>query len=313
MNNIIENLISDLRKTRLWPVAAALVVALIAVPVVLSSTSSSVPVTPGPTPVIASGSVPALPAVSVTTTPSNARLTGPERNPFKQQAKAASSKGTAPAAASHGSSGNSSGSSSSGSSPSGSSSSGAPAKGSVGGTTTTVTPTPAAPPPPGLRDTQAYRVTISTTNSAGGVETINPVKRLSPLPSDQLPLLVDLGVLDGGHRVIFAVEPGTVVHGPGICTPGPIDCEILSLAPYQIEGVAAASSSGKVSGTLMSITGISAQDYPSPGAADQARLNASTTGRRILDASPPKALSLFVYKPGVGAVVDLSNVTVGGN
>jgi hypothetical protein len=176
-----------------------------------------------------------------------------------------------------------------------------------------VTPTPAAPPPPGLRDTQAYRVTISTTNSAGGVETINPVKRLSPLPSDQLPLLVDLGVLDGGHRVIFAVEPGTVVHGPGICTPGPIDCEILSLAPYQIEGVAAASSSGKVSGTLMSITGISAQDYPSPGAADQARLNASTTGRRILDASPPKALSLFVYKPGVGAVVDLSNVTVGGN
>ena len=156
-------------------------------------------------------------------------------------------------------------------------------------------------------------MTLSNTNSTGGVDTINPVERLSVLPSQQLPLLVELGVLKGGHRVIFAVEPGTVVHGPATCTPGPIDCEILSLAPNEIEGVASESASGRVTGTLLSITGISAEGYSSPAAANQARLSESGAGRRLLNASPPKALSLFQYKPSFGAVVDLSNVTVGGN
>lgn len=312
--SIIDNLISDLRKTRLWPVAVALVIALIAVPVVLSSGGTSAPAAPAPAPGVASASVPALPAVSVTTTPSNARLTGRERNPFSQQAKQSSSKstGNAHAAASSGKGGNSSGSSSS-------SSGSSPARGSVGGTPTTVTSTtttsttPTAPAPTGLTATQAYRVTISTTNSSGGVDTINPVERLSVLPSQQLPLLVELGVLNGGHRVIFAVEPGTVVHGPATCTPGPIDCEILSLAPNEIEGVATTSASGRVTGTLLSITGISAEGYSSPAAANQARLAESGAGRRLLNATSSKALSLFQYKPSLGAVVDLSNVTVGGN
>jgi hypothetical protein len=314
--SVINNMITDLRKTRLWPVAVALVVALIAVPVILSSGGgTSAPAALAPLPGGASASVPALPAVSVTTTPSNARLTGAQRNPFRQQVKA---KSTGTRATSH----HSAGSGKSTSPPSGSSHSAgsSAATGAVGGTTTTVTSTttitsPAAPTPTptGLTATQAYRVTISTTSASGGVNAIDPVERLSVLPSQQLPLLVELGVLDGGHRVAFLVQPGTVVNGLGKCTPGPIDCEILSLATNETEGVATTSSSGAVTGTVLAVTGISAEDYSSAGAADRARLDESAAGRRLFNASTAKALGLFLYKPSLGAVVDLSNVTVGGS
>jgi hypothetical protein len=42
--NDVRNLISELREKRLWPVAAALIVALIAVPLLLSSSSKPVAV-----------------------------------------------------------------------------------------------------------------------------------------------------------------------------------------------------------------------------------------------------------------------------
>jgi hypothetical protein len=322
--SIVQDLISDLREKRLWPVAVALLVALVAVPVVLSSGSNSgvpvaqIPPAPGP-----SASVPGLPAVSVTPTPSNARLTGRQRNPFTQQVKKSSSvrpggssTSSTPPLASNGSGKGSSGSSSSGSSKS------STVSGSVGGGSTTVpstTPTattPAATPPPApttLSATQAYHVTLSLTNSAGGADTVDPVQRLSLIPSRNLPLLVELGVLHGGHRVLFAVEPGTVVQGPGRCTPGPIDCEIISLAPNQIEGVATTEASGAVTGALMAVTAIKADKYSSSGAADRARQAESAAGRRLLSLTKLSALSLFPYRPSLGALVDLSNVTVGGS
>ena len=82
------------------------------------------------------------------------------------------------------------------------------------------------------------------TNSAGGIDTTNSLERLSVLPSAQQQRLIELGVLKGGHRVLFAVEPGTVLAGPGSCTPGPIDCQILSMAPGQTERISVRTPSG---------------------------------------------------------------------
>ena len=93
------------------------------------------------------------------------------------------------------------------------------------------------PAPAGLQADETYRVTLAITNSKGGLNRIDPVERLTVLPSKSDPLLVELGVLKGGDRVLFAVQPGTVVHGPGKCTPGAIDCEVLSLGTNQIESV----------------------------------------------------------------------------
>jgi hypothetical protein len=314
----IKDLISDLREKRLWPVAVLLVVALVAVPVLLSNSGNGgVPVAQVPPVGPSSAPGPAMPAVSVTPTPSDAKLTGPERNPFTQQVKKSSSgsKGGSSTSSTPAGSNTAKGSSGSskGSSPTGSVSTGSS---TVPSTTTTPTTTPATPAPPApatLTDTQAYHVNLSITNSAGGADAIDGVERLSLIPSPRLPLLIELGVLSGGRRVLFALAPGTMGDGPGRCTPGPVNCQILSLAPNQIEGVATRQASGAVTGALMSVTAITADNYPSAAAADQARQAESTAGRRLLDLSNVSALSLFPYRPNLGAIVDLSNVTVGGN
>ena len=97
-------------------------------------------------------------------------------------------------------------------------------------------------------------------------------------------MLVQLGVLKGGHRVLFAVQPGTVLHGPGTCTPGPIDCEVLSLGQDQIESIARNTTNGLGPVSMFAVTGITASHYRSASAADKARNKVSAVGRRLLAA-----------------------------
>jgi len=108
------------------------------------------------------------------------------------------------------------------------------------------------------------------------------------------------------------VEPGTVVSGAGTCTPGPIDCEILSLNPGQTEGISKQTASGSTPVALFSVNSISADQFPSAAAANKARETASDVGRQLLNRTPLSSISLFQYDPSVGAVVDLRNLTVGG-
>jgi hypothetical protein len=127
------------------------------------------------------------------------------------------------------------------------------------------------------------------------------------------PLLVELGVLRGGRRVLFAVQPGTGVSGGGRCVPGPVDCELISLAPNQVENLSRTSSTGAVAVAQFAITQIGIDHHSSVAAAGKARRAESAAGRRLLDNSTLSALSLFHYNPSIGAVVDLRDLTVGGN
>ena len=120
-------------------------------------------------------------------------------------------------------------------------------------------------------------------------------------------------MLRGGSQVLFLVQPGTVVHGSGTCTPGPIDCQILALAPNHIESLSRQSGTQAVPVAQMAITGINAEKQASAAAADKLRRQESAAGRRLLDHSTLTALSLFQYQPSLGAVVDLRNLTVGGS
>jgi hypothetical protein len=150
---------------------------------------------------------------------------------------------------------------------------------------------------------------MTMTVNQGGVNTVDPLERLSVMPTAQEPQLVELGVLHGGKRVLFAVEPGTVLSGPGRCTPGPIDCEILSLGQDQTESVAQQTPNGPAPAVLFAVTRISAVGHGSAAAADRARREASATGRALLNRSTSQALSLFRYDPRLGSVVDLRNLT----
>jgi hypothetical protein len=172
---------------------------------------------------------------------------------------------------------------------------------------------PQPPAPAGLQADQTYRVSLSITNSKGGLNRVDPVQRLTVLPSKSDPLLVELGILKGGDRVLFAVQPGTVVHGPGRCTPGAIDCEVLSLGANQVESVSVQTPTGVSPVAQFAVTAIGTDNHGSRDAAGKARRQASEAGRRLLSKSTLKALSLFEYDPSIGAVLDLRNLTVGGN
>jgi hypothetical protein len=163
-----------------------------------------------------------------------------------------------------------------------------------------------------LTSTQSYSVALSLTTAAGGLNTIDSLKRLSVLPSEQQPLLVYLGVLKGGRDALFVVQSGTVVSGPGVCLPGPTDCEILSLAQEQIESLAVSTGTGTSSVALFAVNAITADGHPSAAAANRARREASAAGHSLLAVSTLPALPLFEYQPHLGAVVDLRSLTVGG-
>jgi hypothetical protein len=297
--SFLDPIFSDLREKRLWPVAVVLLAAVVAIPVILAKKTKAPPVaqvTPLAVPVT---QLSAVPAVSVQSTATVSNLKGPARDPFTQPKLASTTSTTSTTGTST-----------------------TPASSSSSRSTTPTTPTPLTttpatplptsapkPAPSGLTATQAYRVAVSITNTAGGLDAIDPLERLTILPSGKQPLLVELGVLKGGHRVLFAVQPGTVVSGPGTCTPGPIDCEILSLAPQQIEQL----SLGGNSVAQFGVTAITADQYSSAAAADKARRTASAAGGHLLSTSTLGALSLFQYEPSVGAVVDLRDLIIGGS
>jgi hypothetical protein len=113
--------------------------------------------------------------------------------------------------------------------------------------------------------------------------------------------------------VLFLVRPGTIVYGAGSCTPGPVDCEILSLSPGQLESLSRMPSSGVPAVGQFSITSITVDKHPSAAAAMKARLAESARGRHLVNTSTRSALSLFQYSPSLGAVVDLRDLTVGGS
>jgi hypothetical protein len=335
--NTLKGIVTDLRQRRLWPVALALVLALVAVPVLLHKRASSTPVAQLP----ATGAPASLstsgPAVTVEGTPNQTHLKGKGRDPFTPQGSTAKpSTGSAPTtsststAGSTGSAGSAAGSLAGGSTDStgstGSTGAGAGASGGAGSGGSTVTPLPPTSPEPtplptghshpapaGLQADETYRVTLAITTPTGGLNRIDPVERLTVLPSKSEPLLVELGVLKGGDRVLFAVQPGTVVHGPGKCTPGAIDCEVLSLGANQVESVSVQTPTGESPVAQFAVTAIGTDKHGSRSAADKARRQVSEAGSQLLSKSTLKALSLFEYDPSIGAVLDLRNLTVGGN
>jgi hypothetical protein len=318
--SVPRNMLKELLERKLWPIALVLVIALVAVPVLLTKKAPTDIVTPptGPLP-YSSGTT--LPAISVQTSPGSSNLAGKGRNPFTPQHVATTSTitttiptittpttGASTGTTSVGSGGSSTGTGSSGATV-------APATTPTVSTTPTK-PAPTTPPKPApttLTPTQSYHVSLALTEANGNLNTIDPLERLSILPNKQQPMLIDLGVLQGGKSMLFVVEPGTVVSGAGTCTPGPIDCEILTLKPGQTAGISKETGSGTTPVALLAVNSISFDQHPSVAAANKARETASEVGRQLLNQSPLNAISLFQYDPSVGAVVDLRNLTVGGS
>ena len=211
MKELILDLWHDLRRKRLWPVALALVVALVALPVFLKK--SSHPVTPPSPPSVASpsrgdGAV----VVAATDTGSSASKLNAfaAKNPFKPhlpkvKQSSAPSGGSAPA--------------SSPSQPSG----GAPSGGGGTGTGTVVTPTKPQPKGP-----FAYVVDVKF-GKRHETKTHHDVQKLDLLPNANDPLLVFMGVNTAGDTAVFLTDTSLKASGEGDCKPSADVCSFLYL------------------------------------------------------------------------------------
>lgn len=207
---------TDLRNTRLWPVAAALLVAIFAVPVVLAKPAEE----PPPAPSRAS-SEPKERPVALPDTDSAFALAASNleefssKNPFKPLEQVAP-KQEAPGGASGSTAAASSGFNTGGSTGSGGS-------GGSGGSTG-ASPAPVAP------NTSSYTYVVDLTFSEPGkTRKVKRLPRFGMLPDEKSPLLVFLGVDSSGKKAVFLVDSQLEQTGEGSCKPSRKTCSFLTL------------------------------------------------------------------------------------
>lgn len=242
MNKLIS-IASDtwrgLIQRRLWPVAALLLAALVAVPLVLTADPEPVPATPPGQAADEAAELAAQPLVAVASAAereSRRRVLGARKDPFKPTNQPNADKrkrdgnsetrrdsADRPAQSSTAAGGTAT----SGSSPSSSSS---PATG--GGTYVAPAPTDSAAERPS-RPAGSLTVRWGVAGD-GDLETLD-VERLDPLPTSDEPLLVYLGLTRDGRSAVFMLDAGITVDGDGRCRPDPEDCQTVELAPGETE------------------------------------------------------------------------------
>jgi hypothetical protein len=61
------------------------------------------------------------------------------------------------------------------------------------------------------------------------------IPKLGPVPDDEFPLLVYMGLTKDGKRAKFLVDAALEVDGDGTCKPHPASCEVIELAVGETE------------------------------------------------------------------------------
>ena len=235
MQVFLLDLWHDLREKRLAPVAAVLLLGLIAVPVLLAKPAED----PGPAPVVAppkKADREALAALTKVKLGEDATAKGstlgvfdPD-NPFNPPKGAmkkdeASTTGSGPGDGSTG--------------PSSPSTPGGDVKtdgGSLGGggVTSPGTGLPTTPGGDGVGDTKtvAYKYVVDLTFKANGrTRRIKGMEKLDMLPSDSSPLLIFMGVTAKGADAVFLVDSTLEAAGEGRCKPSEDECAFAYIGP----------------------------------------------------------------------------------
>ncbi|HEV7750462.1 MAG TPA: hypothetical protein VGO71_02925 [Baekduia sp.] len=312
--SFLKNVLHDLVEKRLWPVAIALVVALIAVPIVLGGSSDAG--TAGPDvaslPTTTNGlanhrDVARADVVSLEEQAAGGvRRAGKVRNPFVQhhQPKAVdqtvidavnATKGIAAALGGATAPDTSSGS------------------GSSGGSTPASTPSPSKPTPSDTQTTKTdssaadtYRVKLKF-GEAGAEKTYDNVARLTPLPSSDNPFFVYLGLKDDQKTAIFLVDADAVPSGDGTCQPSAEECEQVELKAGETEFFDLQSGTAGLVQYQLDMVSIEKVKAATTAKAAQAHARESQAGREYLRqvvADDPAALAAWNYSSKLGLLVE---------
>jgi hypothetical protein len=287
---LLRTLGDDLVEKRLWPIAAALLAAIVAVPLVLSGGRQVTTSSGGPA--IAPGSGRTAKVHLDTTSPPSVQVRSSKaRNPFTSHSMprvappAAATTQPAPATTI-----------SSGIAPKPATSVSPPAQ-----TTTATRTTAIATTPKKTVATRHEKLAATATKYRvawrwgvdGSQRGSHNVARLSALPSPSAPALIYLGLLKRKASMVamFLVEPGVQLEGDGRCLPDPNACHILKMRAHQSELVTA----GGVRFRL-DVAHIQ-RGHTTPAAAKRLRARESKAGRKALRAA------IAAGVPGVGTFV----------
>ena len=303
----LRDILSDLVERRLWPVALALVVALVAVPIVLGRGGASVPPATPATGATAdadtgstAGTAEKAEVTLDTTEPAEHETADTVRSPFKAptiKITKTTSADTTPAEPASTSSASTSGGATAVTpvaTGAGSTSSGATTTTtdttSSSGSDTTTTPTTSKPKTTtgvaeDAKDT--YHVSVRFGLDGGELTTTRDVARLSPLPSATDPFFVYLGVLETTatkkeKRAVFVVTSDAAPNGEGACHPTKNDCESVELTVGQTVYFDYTDATGKVSQYELQLAGIHKTEIKSEAKASAAIARHSVAGTELL-------------------------------
>src|SRR3954471_13362552 len=293
--SFFKNVWADLVERRLWPVAVALVVALVAVPVVLGRSGGSTAEEASVAPAAPAPSTPAGEVVSLTTAKPKGAPLGRAHNPFRHlggltSVKSQTTVGVTPATA-----------------PSAAPAGAAPAPAPVSGGATPApvpdapkgsapsdgditspkpAPVPHAPsvphtPAPTARIAAGWRLDM-TYGRQGDTNARKDVARLSPLNALSSPIALFVGVKDDQNTAVFMVLGDVAVSGDGTCRPSPSDCQIIGLHPGDAALFDVASRDGHSRRYELQVDKIAKKYATSARAGINARHRQSRAGRALL-------------------------------
>jgi hypothetical protein len=283
----LRNIGADLVEKRLWPVAVALLVALVAVPTLLASSSSEKP--DEPSAAVASAAADTAKAVTLNTKPVGRRARGgSSKNPFKQLFVPKVEDVTVTTAQSQGGDG-----ASADNSP------------DTGGNKTGGTPTNDDKSNKPKSNTTVYRATLRF-GQPGDMQTIADIARLTPLPSIENPFFVFLGVKEDGETLVFLVSSDAKATGDGKCVPK-ATCETIEMKAGDTEIFNLTTDTGTVEQYQMDVVKVSKTEASSAKAARAARKRHSKAGAALLtvareDSEQPDLLGRYKWDPKRGVL-----------
>lgn len=312
--SLLRDIWADLVEKRLWPVAALLVVGMIAAPVVLAGGSgeqtTAAPVAaPAPAPPAASAGPAALP-VSLDEAPAQPAPRGGYKDPFAGSVKAAA-KASAPTTAAAPAPPATSATPAPGSdglrdTPTGSA---APAPAASPPVTAPVDPitapdtTPDAPPSSGVF--AGYRVDLRW-GRAGATKRMRDVVRLGRLDAGEEPLLVYLGVRRDGKRALFLLTTDAGTVGDGRCMPSTKSCQVIELTDGESQFFDVEDAGGAIAQYELDVDRIVRRTAESRARADTLRERQSKRGRQLMYDAIERGRDYstsFMYRSSLGALV----------
>ncbi len=222
MNAFLQDLWHDLRAKRLWPVAVAMLVGIVAIPAVLTKSAASPPPPDPVAPAADQGRKTNL-ALDVGTAAASGKgssldVFAPDDPFVPPKAVTEGSQGSSVATADVVAAGAEKGSES----PGGDSPGGGP-----GGSAPPSAPSPVGPP----KTTEYEYVADITFWNGDRRRRVSGLRKLDMLPSQSAPVLIFMGATSDGGNAVFLVDSTLRTTGEGSCRPSRSNCAFVHLGP----------------------------------------------------------------------------------